>query len=127
MRVIRSAILGAAVLVSVGAAAHAQQRPDPRVVSSRVYTNVPGKAEWDESVVERLRVPPGFRVNIFARDLGTARMLAVSDDGTVYVTRRDSGDVLALRDDRDGRAGAPRKVVTDLPRVHGIALHGGRM
>jgi glucose/arabinose dehydrogenase len=96
-------------------------------VSQRVFTNAPAKAEWDASVIERLNVPPGFRVSVFAKDLGTARMLAVGDDGTVYVTRRDSGDVLALRDDATGNAVSPRKVVTDLPRVHGIAVHGTRM
>jgi glucose/arabinose dehydrogenase len=116
----------AGALVTV-APARAQQRPQPSVVSQRVFTNAPAKAEWDASVIERLNVPPGFRVSVFAKDLGTARMLAVGDDGTVYVTRRDSGDVLALRDDATGNAVSPRKVVTDLPRVHGIAVHGTRM
>jgi glucose/arabinose dehydrogenase len=97
------------------------------VASIRVYTNAPAKAEWEPSVVDRLRVPAGFRINVFASGLGTARMLAVGDDGTIYVTRRDSGDVLALKDDGTGKAGTPRKAVTDLPRVHGIALHAGRM
>jgi glucose/arabinose dehydrogenase len=127
MRAMIPAAVAAATLVGAADLSEAQQRAQPRVVSSRVYANVPEKAEWDASIVDRLRVPPGFRVGIFARDLGTARMLAVGDDGTVYVTRRDSGDVLALRDDGTGRAATPRKVVTDLPRVHGIALHGGRM
>jgi glucose/arabinose dehydrogenase len=125
MRAISFAVVATATLV--GAAASAQQRPEPRIVASRVYTNAPGKADWGPSVVERLRVPPGFHVSVFARDLGTARMLAVSDDGTLFVTRRDSGDVLALRDDGTGKAGDPRKVVTDLPRVHGIAVHQGKM
>src|SRR5687767_3748582 len=110
----------AATLVAAATISEAQQRAETRVVSSRVYASVPAKAEWDVSVVERLHVPAGFRVSVFAQGLGTARMLAVGDDGTVYVTRRDSGDVLALRDDGTGKAAAPRRVVTDLPRVHGI-------
>src|SRR5688572_8652865 len=127
MRAITPAAIAAATLVAAGSASEAQQRAEPRVVSSRVYANVPGKAEWEAAVVDRLRVPGGFRVSVFARGLGTARMLAVGEDGTVYVTRRDSGDVLALRDEGTGKAATPRKVITDLPRVHGIALHGGRM
>lgn len=126
MRAINSAVLAVAALVAA-APSQAQQRPEPRVVSSRVYMNAPGKAEWEPAVIDRLRVPAGFRVSVFAHDLGTARMLAVGEDGTVYVTRRDSGDVLALRDDGTGKAATPRKVVTDLPRVHGIALHGGHV
>jgi|SRR5688572_514655 len=126
MRAIDAAFLATATFVAA-AASPAQQRAEPKVASSRVYTNAPAKAEWEPSVVERLRVPAGFRVSVFASDLGTARMLAVGDDGTIYVTRRDSGDVLALKDDGTGKAATPRKVITDLPRVHGIALHGGRI
>ena len=125
MRAIFPAVIAATLLV--GTALRAQQRPEPKVASSRVYTNAPAKAEWEPAVVDRLRVPAGFRVNVFANGLGTARMLAVADDGTIYVTRRDSGDVLALKDDGSGKAAAPRKVVRDLPRVHGIALHGRTM
>ena len=125
MRAISSAGIAAALLVA--ATAESQQRPEPKVASSRVYTNAPAKAEWEPTVVDRLRVPAGFRIGVFASGLGTARRLAVGDDGTIYVTRRDSGDVLALKDDGTGKAVTPRKVVTDLPRVHGIALHGGRM
>jgi glucose/arabinose dehydrogenase len=75
----------------------------------------------------RLKAPEGFGVNVFARDLGKPRMLAVGDDGTVYVTRRDPGDVLALRD-RAGKvqADAIDKVLT-LRDAHGITLHRGQM
>jgi len=125
MRAISSAVIAATLLV--GTASQAQHRPEPRVASSRVHTNAPAKVEWEPTVIDRLRVPGGFRISVFASGLGTARMLAVGDDGTIYVTRRDSGDVLALKDDGTGKAVTPRKVVTDLPRVHGIALHGGRM
>lgn len=54
-------------------------------------------------------------------------MLLVGADGTVYVTRRDSNDVLALRDQGNGRAGPPRKIVSNLQHVHGIAIHNGKM
>lgn len=59
-----------------------------------------------------LRVPEGFAVSVFAEDLGNPRMMAVAEDGTVYVTRPESNDVAALRDqDRDGKAdGEPRVV-----------------
>lgn len=75
----------------------------------------------------RLRVPDGFEVSVFAEGLGRPRMLAVGEDGTVFVTRRDPGDVLALRDeDGDGRAEPPRTIL-ELPDVHGIALRGGAL
>jgi glucose/arabinose dehydrogenase len=77
--------------------------------------------------VARIRVPVGFRVDVVARDLQNTRMLAVGDDGTLYVTRDRQGDVLALHDDDgDGRADRTAPVATALPSVNGIALRGGR-
>lgn len=72
----------------------------------------------------QLRLPPGFRIEVFARDLINPRMLAVADDGSVYVTRRSVGDVLMLRDtDGDGQADQ-RRVVARRPNLHGIAIDG---
>ena len=54
-------------------------------------------------------------------------MLAVASDGTVYATRRDTGDVIMLRDaDRDGTAEAP-VTVARRPQMHGIALSGTKV
>ncbi len=54
-------------------------------------------------------------------------MLAVAADGTVYATRRDTGDVIMLRDqDRDGKAEAP-VIVARRPQMHGIALTGTKV
>jgi glucose/arabinose dehydrogenase len=70
-----------------------------------------------------IKVPDGFRVRRFAEGLGKPRMLAVAGDA-LYVTRRDVGDVVLLRDaDRDGRADAP-VVVARRPQLHGIAFAG---
>jgi glucose/arabinose dehydrogenase len=88
----------------------------------------PAQRDFDPSLVEQLQVPSGFRVNVFAQGLGKPRMMAVAEDGTVYVTRPESDDVLALRDsDGDGRADEPRTVVADLKKVHGIAIHHHRL
>ncbi|MBC7790135.1 MAG: sorbosone dehydrogenase family protein [Anaerolineae bacterium] len=81
------------------------------------------KAEFSDARLRSLRAPTGFRVGVFASKLGAPRMLAVGDDGTVYVTRPDSNDVIALRDaDGDGNAEVMRKVAGQLEHVHGIAL-----
>src|SRR5512134_614218 len=77
----------------------------------------------DEDLIKRLSLPTGFRVEIFARDLGRPRMLAVADDGTVYVSRRGTHDVVALAY-QDGKAGSPKTVVEGIENIHGIALRG---
>ncbi|MCQ4163898.1 YbhB/YbcL family Raf kinase inhibitor-like protein [Tahibacter harae] len=74
-----------------------------------------------------LKVAAGFAVEVLARDLGNARMLAVADNGNVYVTRRDSGDVLLLRVDGAGRLQGQPQQVASRPGVHGIAIHKQRI
>lgn len=78
--------------------------------------------------MQQLKLPAGFEIDVFAKDLGNPRMLAVGPDGTVYVTRRQQGDVLALRDlDRDGRADDSKTVAADVPFVNGITIKENRL
>jgi glucose/arabinose dehydrogenase len=84
--------------------------------------------EPNERLMEWLELPKGFEIGVFAEGLGGPRMLEVDEDGTVYVTRPGSGDVLALEDrDGDGRADEIKPLVDGLPGVHGIALRGDEM
>ncbi|MBU1756498.1 MAG: PQQ-dependent sugar dehydrogenase [Alphaproteobacteria bacterium] len=80
--------------------------------------------EWSEERMAELALPPGFAIDVFARDVGNARMMRAADDGTLYVTRRREGDVLMLRDtDGDGRADQ-RQVAAQREQMHGIELVG---
>src|SRR5690606_23091115 len=78
--------------------------------------------------IAQLQVPDGFQISVFGQDLGNVRMMAQGEDGTVYVTRRNQGDVLALRDeDGDGMADAPVTVASNLESVHGIIIEGDQI
>jgi glucose/arabinose dehydrogenase len=93
-----------------------------------VSTFSPERVAFDESMLERLSVPPGFAVNIFARDLGGVRVLVAAPDGTVYASVPSAGTVLRLRDlDGDGRADEAAPVLQGYPRVHGLALGNGTL
>jgi glucose/arabinose dehydrogenase len=116
-----------AALASAAPLAANAQKPERTLIPATTFTSMPAVGTVDASIVRRLKAPAGFTVSVFARGLGSPRMMAVDGDGTVYVTRRDSGDVIALSDDGSGRAETPRVVVRNLPGVHGIALYGGRM
>jgi len=88
----------------------------------------PARREPTDDRVKTLRLPPGFTIAIFARDLDHARMLLAADDGSVLLTRPRQGDVLRLRDrDGDGRADEREAIVRDLDGVHGIALRDGQL
>ena len=87
----------------------------------------PERRDATEDQIRQLQVPPGFTVDVLARNLGNPRMMAVADDGMVYVSRPGSDDVVALKV-REGRAnGPPRPVLTGLDKAHGLALVRGRL
>jgi Raf kinase inhibitor-like YbhB/YbcL family protein len=76
---------------------------------------------------QAFKVPAGFSVSVFAEGLGKPRMLEVADDGTVYVSRREPGDVVLLRDTNgDGRSDDSRTAVRR-PMLHGMAIDGRRV
>jgi Raf kinase inhibitor-like YbhB/YbcL family protein len=73
----------------------------------------------------KLTVPQGFELTRAAEGLGNARIVVVAEDGTIYVTRRDEGDVLMLKDAGNGELEPPVRAASR-PGVHGLALHEGK-
>lgn len=81
----------------------------------------------DQELAGLIKAPEGFTVEIFARDLVNPRMLAVSENGTLYATRRSVGDVIMLKDE-DGDGKAERvETVASRPGMHGIAFDGNKV
>lgn len=97
--------------------------PAPPVTGNNVE---PERRSATAERIAQLQVTDGFTISVFAQDLGNVRMMAQADDGTLYVTRRAQGDVLALRDeDGDGQAdGEPITAAAGLTAVHGILIQG---
>ena len=90
--------------------------------------NRPEKVPFKQEYLSRLKLPPGFEINVFADNLGKPRMLAVRDDGGVYVTRPSTEDVVLLQDTNgDGRADQNKTVAQNIKLVHGIALHNDKL
>jgi glucose/arabinose dehydrogenase len=77
--------------------------------------------------VEEIRVPPGFRVDVYADAVPRARAMAVSPSGTVFVGTT-GGNVYALTS-RPGSASAERVVVVarGLHLPNGVAFRGGAL
>ncbi len=100
---------------------------DPKSANVEIVGDVlePKQLEPSDDRLARLTLPDGFKIGVFARDLINPRMIAVADDGTIYVTRRAVGDVVMLRDeDGDGKADV-QQTVASRPMMHGIAIDGG--
>lgn len=116
----------AAVLSSL-APARAQQG-DGTEVNIDVNVFKPNKVAATAERIDRLKVPDGFSVEPFAEGLGNTRIIAVAENGFIYVSRREQGDVLLLKDeDGDGKAdGAPVQIASRA-QAHGLAIKDGKL
>lgn len=104
------------------------QQGDGTEVRYPVSVFKPNKVQPTAERVAQIVAPSGFTVQPFASGLGNARIIAVSDKGFVYVTRREEGDVVLLKDeDGDGKADGPPVVVASRAGMHGIAIRGDKV
>src|SRR3954469_3438977 len=118
-------LVGAALISGATGAAVAVQQ---RIVQTEIVAHVlqPQQVDATPERIGQLTVPAGFRIAKFAEGLGKPRILAVAEDGAVYVTRREPGDILVLKDTNgDGRADEQR-VAVRRPMLHGVAFDGRR-
>src|SRR5262249_38922784 len=75
-----------------------------------------------------LQLPPGFAIEVFARDLGHARFLTLDPRGTLLVSVPRSGHVVAPPDDDgDRRPDRRLKVVAGLELAPARAFHDGAL
>ena len=78
--------------------------------------------------IERLKLPPGFKVEVYADKVENARSLALGDKGTVFVGTRSEGSVYALVDsNRDGKVDEVVTIVRGLNAPSGVAFRDGAL
>ncbi len=80
-----------------------------------------------DEAAERLNVPDGFAIRIYADDLrGTPRFMAAGPDGEVYVSLYASGEIARLPDrDDNGLADGVEIIAGGMNNPHGIEWHEG--
>jgi len=112
------------LLLCAALSSHAQKGLPSKVpTDATVSTKYPQHEDFKESMLSRLKVPAGFTVSIAASGIGKPRMMQLTPDGSLYVTRRDQGDVLLLSDKNgDGKFDEMKTVLTQFKGVHGIVL-----
>lgn len=94
------------------------------IISENITAHIykPKMVEPTNERISQLQLPDGFKIEKFAENLGEPRMMAVSPQGNIYVSRRE-GDVLMLKDTNgDGKSDQQQTVVTK-EGAHGLAFH----
>jgi glucose/arabinose dehydrogenase len=84
--------------------------------------------EKNDPRLSELKLPEGFKISFFAKDVNNARSMALGDNGTVFVGNRQGKNVYALVDaDNDGVAEKKYTVAQGLNMPNGVAFRNGSL
>ena len=76
--------------------------------------------------LDKLQLPEGFSIDVWAAEVPNARSMAVSESGIVFVGNRQENNVYALVDENgDGKADSKYVLATDLRMPNGVAIKDG--
>src|SRR5262245_6165162 len=74
--------------------------------------------------LEKIKLPAGFNIAVYASGVGNARSMTLSPDGTLFVGSRDAGNVYAIVDqNKDGHADEVIRIASGLSLPNGVAFH----
>jgi glucose/arabinose dehydrogenase len=104
-------------------------RPDiPNAEVAKVLRGVPAPpfpTPADKLALAQLKLPKGFRIEVYASGIANARSLRVGDKGTVFVSNRQLDKVYAVVD-KDGKREA-KVIASGLDRPNGLAFLNGTL
>ena len=76
--------------------------------------------------LDKVKLPPGFRIDVYADDVPNARSMDLSTSGTLFVGTRDLGDVYAVKDqNNDFKTDKKWLLGKGLNSPNGVALKDG--
>jgi glucose/arabinose dehydrogenase len=97
--------------------------PQPEVGQPVGVTNYSGKLP-----LQKIKLPPGFAIGVFAEGVKNARSMTLSPSGTLFVGTRDAGNVYALRDTNgDFQADQQFLLASGLNQPNGVAFRNGAL
>ena len=80
-------------------------------------------ASTTRDLSQKIRLPAGFSIHLYADNISNARSLALSPDGTVFIGTRREGSVYAVKDlDGDHRADRVYMIAEGLNMPNGVAF-----
>ncbi len=76
--------------------------------------------------LDKIKLPPGFKIEVYAQDIANARSMDLSPSGVLYVGTMSKGDVYALKDENnDFKAEKKWTIATGLKMPNGVAFKDG--
>ena len=136
-------IVGASVLAALGAGACAQTTPAPAAATAPPPAWKQGmSAEQEKSPLHpfaghvtgrtaselpmaKLKLPEGFKIEIYADGIPDARSLALGDKGTIFVSNRVQANVYAIVD--NGGKREVKQILKGLKAPNGIVFDKGTL
>ena len=106
------------------------------VLVLRLITNIAvgvmvlsGGTVWAQQIpLDKLTLPPGFTIAVYAPDVPNARSMTRSPAGTLFVSTRSAGDVYAVLDqDQNQMADEVITIATGLTMPNGVAFRDGAL
>ena len=79
----------------------------------------------DKLPIPQLKLPKGFKIEVYASGIANARSLQLGDKGTVFVSNRQLDKVYAIVD-RQGKREV-KVIASGLDRPNGLAFHNGTL
>ena len=93
-----------------------------------VFLSSPLQAADKRTLLEHIKLPPGFTISLFADNVPNARTLALGKNGTIFVGTRSNGSVYAVQDaDQDGKAEQRYIIASGLNMPNGVAYKDGTL
>ncbi len=116
----------AAQQAPAGAPPWAQGRPKDQDSSTLAPHSPPLTAKPAKDIpIDRVKLPPGFEISVWASGMPNARSIAVGDKGTVFVGSRLVGNVYAVVD--KGGTREVKTIAKGLHRPNGVAFRNGAL
>jgi glucose/arabinose dehydrogenase len=91
----------------------------------RGITPPPFAAPPDQLPIPQLKLPKGFKIEVYASGIANARSLRLGDRGTVFVSNRQLDKVYAIVDRNGKREG--KVIASGLDRPNGLAFRNGTL
>ena len=85
--------------------------------------------QWEALIRERIKVPEGYQLEIFARDLGQPRLMQMAASGDLIVSAMRDGTLLMVKadSDGDGRSDGTVTLRDTMNNPHGLVLEGSTL